>query len=238
MKHQSKFALTMGALSLVTVFAYQNCSNVNFSGADMASSGGNTITEVEQPIVVTPTPTPSVPPVIVDPGPVASKISCSVSSLPSVKPSGFVYSANNGFCVPASGNGPSYQFTITCDADLPSDPMGIRIQYNMNFFNKVTNATAMISNSNTYYRGRSFYKPEVNPTSSPSIVYGLNNIRKTGARSVVAQADFFFIDGFPADATTHDCNNLRSMDLNLFIWVNKGGVLQHFNDNAAKITLQ
>ncbi len=176
--------------------------------------------------------------------PPVNKISCSVSSMPATKPSGLPYSSTYGYCAPASGNGPSYKFTITCDADLPSDPKGIRIQYNMNYTTPITNATAFMNNSTFYYRGRSFYKPEVNPNpGSYSIVYGLNSsgansIYKTGPRTVVAQADFFFIDGYPADTSTQNCGTLKSMDLNIFIWIDKDGTLQHFNDNPAQITLQ
>jgi hypothetical protein len=243
--HQIKtvaMALTVGAL---TVVGFQNCSNVKFDQSEQASLAApnvivdpGTVPQVADPVVPQDDTTQVQVPVSQQ-----SKITCSVGSVPAVKPAGFVYSSARGACMPASGYGPSYQFTITCDADIPQEVLGIRIQYMPNYFSHITNPKFYLNNALTYYSGRSFYKPSVAPGGTPAAslatTYGLTNIQKINNRIVRAQANFFFLDGYPEDISNPNCNNMRSMDLSLYIYVgDAAGSPALFTNQPAKLLLQ
>lgn len=241
-KRQIKNGLVGSAIVLITLGAYQNCSPVAFDKASLASQTPSSIqidtalVSPETP-VVSPEPTVTVPDPVVKPPAVVTKISCTASSLPSGKPTGFTYNAANAACMP-SGRGPNYQFNILCDTDLPSQPAGLRIQYQPNYFSAITNSRYYLKDALSYYVGRSFYKPAYAPTSNQSVVYELTNIQKTGARSVSVQADFFFLNGFPVDASSQSCNNLRNWNLNLYVYIDKNGQPELFNTVPAQINLQ
>lgn len=241
MRQQTRSIATFAAISLITMLGYQNCTNMKF--AEMGSQEAASIS----PGVVSPTPIAEVPeeqpqtPVVTTPPTNVKKITCTATSEPAGKPTGFVYSASSNSCVPSSGYGPTYRFRILCDTDLPSNPVGIRIQYNINYFSQITNAKYYLQNSANYYRGRSFYTRAYAPggTSAAALatVYGLTQISKASANSVVVQAPFFFLDGHPVDSVSRDCNNVRNWDLGLYVYIDKNGSPELFNTEAARVNL-
>lgn len=233
MGQKLKSILAISVLSGITVLGFQNCSNLKFSENESASVALASSEAVEDSNSETNSSTPTTPTVS------SPKITCSVTSVPAVKPSGFVYSASRGACVPASGTGPSYRFNFVCDSNLPSDPIGIRIQYNVNYFSQITNVGYYLNNTANYYKGRSFYTSVVAPEGSPpSEIYGLKNISRTGANGVSIEASFFFMDGYPVDTATQNCGNLRNWDLNLYVYIDKGGSPALFNTDPARVNLQ
>lgn len=228
----------LGIFSAATIFGFQNCSKIQFDENSVQASKSASLTDSNAPDSSQgssdsgTTTSPNLPPAN------SSKVTCTVSSLPLGKPTGFVYN-NNGACAPASGNGPTYEFTFVCDADITSEVAGIRIQYRPKYFSAINNSKYSLTNAMEAYRGRSFYKPVYQPEgNSPSIVYGLTNIRKLSARSVAVKADFFFIDGYPVDTATQSCNNLRNWDLSLYLYVDNGGQPTFFNNEPAELNLQ
>ncbi|NUN06925.1 MAG: hypothetical protein HUU57_14330 [Bdellovibrio sp.] len=247
MRQQTKSIATIAAISLITLLGYQNCTNMKFAemssqeaanlGPAIAAPAGGADIPAEQQQSTPQVSDPYTPPTAVT----VKKITCTATSEPAGKPTGFVYSASSNSCVPSAGYGPTYRFRILCDSDLPSNPVGIRIQYNVNYFSQITNVNFNLKNSANYYRGRSFYTrayaPGGTPAAALATVYGLTQISKTSANSVVVQAPFFFLDGHPVDSVSRDCNNVRNWDLGLYIYIDKNGSPTHFNTEAARVNL-